>query len=1037
VVVHAADHYVGIHTPESYLVDAPGVVRPQIRTFSPDGAPFAERRVEVQLYRLRWTHARQAGSNGSNETVSDLVRDLVSSCTVTSKTVDQSCELTVKDGGEHIIRASSTDATGRRSYASSSIYALGGGRAAAFRDDDERGRVELTPDRELYVPGQTARILIKSPFERARAWVTIERENVIEQRVIHVEGATPTLSVPITETQRPNVFVGVHLVEDRKTLGKKAHSIATSYRLGYAALRIDPERQRLNVTTSADRSDYRPRDEVKLNFKVQDQQGQPRKSEIAVFVVDEGVLSLSGFQLPDPLLPFTATRPLRVETHEARETMARLIGLEANESENKGDAGGDGGEARSEMLTTAYFNPSILTDARGQAQVSFKLPDNLGRFRIMALAVTADDRYGKGQNSFTVNRPLMIRPALPRFMRAGDELDLSAVVSGLGNVEGPVHVVASVSGLELLSPSEANVQLAKDSSSLVTFRAIAKTPGSAQIQFRASGGTASDATVLTRKVQSPAILETVALYGKTQKAEAFELGSLADARRDLGGLDITLSSSALVGLKGGFEQLWDYPYLCSEQLASRILPLVMLRELAQLYGVALPADADQRVAQSVAQLLRRQQGDGGFAFWPELHVSDPWVSAYALWVLHEAGRKGSTIVPSVFERGTRYLRDLSNQRDDAHLATAAFATFVLARLGKPDVQTVNALLPLLGKMDVESQFFVAWTAAFTDAKNIKKQLLDRVQGAITPRGNRAEITPPAGDAWLMRFGTSTRLHAIALSALLALSPDHPLAAPLVRSLLEAREGGQWQNTQESAFALLALHDYQKAQERDEPQFEAFVFMRDQLLGKKRFVGRSTQAQEFSVAMHKLVAGAPLIFEQKGSGTLFFEGRLKYARNELPKTALESGFLLKKHIRPFSPGTAQPPPAASATTVAHGDLLVVELTVLNPTRRRFVVIDDPLPAGFEGIDLSQATAQGSLAALLNDNQSGQSSAWYRQELRDDRVLYFADDLPAGVHVYRYLARATTRGRFVVPPSVAKEMYHEEVYGRTAAQEITVQ
>jgi uncharacterized protein YfaS (alpha-2-macroglobulin family) len=622
-------------------------------------------------------------------------------------------------------------------------------------------------------------------------------------------------------------------------------------------------------------------------------------------------------------------------------------------------------------------------------------------------------------------------------MRAGDELELSAVVSGLGNVTGTVHVVASASGLDLLGSPEADVQLAKDSSSLVTFRARAKTPGSAQIEFRASAPTASDAVVLTRRVQSPALLETVALYGKTKKAEAFELGSLAHARRDMGGLDITLSSSALVGLKGGFEQLWDYPYLCSEQLASRILPLVMLRELAGLYGVALPPDADQRVEQNVAQLLRRQQGDGGFAFWPELHESDPWVSAYALWVLHEAKRKGKTIVPSVFERGTRYLRQLSNQRDDAHLGTAAFATFVLSRLGKPDVQTIHALLPLLGRMDVESQFFLAWAAASTDAKSIKKQLLDRVQGAITPRGNRAEITPPAGDAWLARFGSSTRLHAVALGALLSLAPDHPLAAPLVRSLLEARQGGQWQNTQESAFALLALHHYQQAQEQDEPQFEAFVFLRDQLLGKRRFVGRSTQAQEFSVALQKLAAGAPIIFEQKGSGTLFFEGRLRYARSELPKTPLESGFLVKKHIQPYTPGMAQSPQSASAVTVKHGDLLVVELTVLSPTRRRFVVIDDPLPAGFEGIDLSQATAQGSLAALLSGTQPYLTSTWYRQELRDDRVLYFADDLPPGVHVYRYLARATTRGRFIVPPYVANEMYHEEVYGRTAAQEITVQ
>lgn len=116
-------------------------------------------------------------------------------------------------------------------------------------------------------------------------------------------------------------------------------------------------------------------------------------------------------------------------------------------------------------------------------------------------------------------------------------------------------------------------------------------------------------------------------------------------------------------------------------------------------------------------------------------------------------------------------------------------------------------------------------------------------------------------------------------------------------------------------------------------------------------------------------------------------------------------------------------------------MLVEVIVLAPDERRFVVIDDPLPAGFEAIDFSLATSSSHLAerGLWQD---GFSSAWYRRELRDEQVLHFVDEMPAGLYRYAYLARATSSGSFVVPPTSAKEMYQEEVFGRTAATKVKI-
>src|SRR4029079_8134331 len=117
---------------------------------------------------------------------------------------------------------------------------------------------------------------------------------------------------------------------------------------------------------------------------------------------------------PDPLRLFTAPRTLAVATLESRDALGRL--LLPGPERDKGMAGGDGGGAslRSNFRTTAYFKSGVLADGDGDAEVDFELPDNLTSYRFMAVAVSEDDRYGVGSVPLVVNRPLTLRPALPR-----------------------------------------------------------------------------------------------------------------------------------------------------------------------------------------------------------------------------------------------------------------------------------------------------------------------------------------------------------------------------------------------------------------------------------------------------------------------------------------------------------------------------------------------------------------------------------------------------------------------------------------------
>lgn len=1037
VLVHPGAVYPAMEPLPSSLVDAPSSISPRVWAVSPEGKALDKRAVALSLYRVRWTHVQHAASGDAMATASEAVKELVGKCGVSSAVAGSSCALNVPHSGTYVLRATTTDEQGRAVSSSMEFYALGGGGVAAWRSLDEQGSVALTTDRKKYEVGQVARILVQSPFAKARAWITVERNGVLLQRVETLVGPSPSIRVPITADMRPNAFVGVHLLEDRKAMGPKAHSIADSYRFGYTELRLDSESRRLQIDISADKKTYRPRDEVSLSLRVRSKEGRGRRAEVAVFVVDEGVLSLSGYQLPDPLETFLRARPLRVETLESRESTARVLGFEPAENENKGAPGGGGDGERTNLLTAAYFNPQVVTDSGGNARVEFVLPDNIGRFRVMAVAVSEDDYFGTGRTDLTVNQPLMIRPALPRFLRAGDRFDAAAVITRLGGGAAEVSVAARAEGMELSLPQSQTIHLGDEGAGVVRFGARTDRAGEATLHFSAKSGDKKDAVALVRPVRSPAQIETVALYGKTDSAEAHRLGDLRSVRSDGGGLAVTLSSSALVGLSGSFEQLWDYPYLCTEQLASRALPLLSLRDLAAVYGVERPKDANKRIAESVALLIQRQQGDGGFGMWPESPASHPWVSAYALWVLREADTRGVTVGKQLFVRGVRYLRDVAEQRERDQLSQAVFAAFVLGRLGHSDPSTLHALFDRLDELTVEAQILLLWAASEAGIRHIEQVLVPRIEALVTVRGNAAEISAPTPPEAALTLASRTRRLAFALQALLAARPQHFLAPALVRGLLDAREGGAWSSTQESAFALLALDAYRKAQEHHEPQFEALVFLNDKLLGRRRFVGRDTRAQEFSVAMKELVGGGDLIFQQKGRGELFFEARLDYARNELPTTPLERGFSVEKTMMGVPPASRTAPRRLEDQREwSRGELVLVELLVVAPTQRRFVVVDDPLPAGLEAIDPNLTTSQSGLRDLLGKDAEGYTEAWYRSEVRDDRVLFFVDDMPPGVYRYRYLARATTSGQFITPFTRVMEMYQPEVYGRTAARHVVV-
>jgi uncharacterized protein YfaS (alpha-2-macroglobulin family) len=1120
VRVHPAAFYLGIERPTSRFLAIGAAVPAKvvaIDAIDRGGARVAGVAAKVELVRRTWTSVVEDEAAAVPRRRSTVVDDVVGKCDLTTTAQAASCALRVRDPGYYILRTRAKDRRGNDVDASTSFYAVDDrsdapSTAVAWADPAARG-VQVETDKKQYEVGDVAKVLVRNPFREADALVTVERAGVLWSRVVTLKGPMPVVEVPIGAQYFPNAFVAVHLVRGRVQAPPDAGADlgAPDFRLGIAPIEVDPESHRLKVTVATDRKEYRPGDMVDADVSVTDRDGHNPRAEVTFFAVDEGVLMLTSYQTPDPLPPFTADQRLAVFSVESREALARILpmkngerinplGYEFAESANDkgGDGGGGGGQApRADFKTTAFFDAGQVTSNEGRVHYRFKLPDNLTTYRLMAVAA-ADDRFGAGESPLTTNRKLMARPAMPRVVRVGDAFEAGVIVSSKDLDAMAVDVSLAATGVTVVGPASQRVQVPRGGSVEVRFPVKAEGPGKASFEFAAAGAGEKDAVRVDRNVELPLRLETASVYGETTTAAAVALGDLKSVRHDQGGLEVHLSSTALVGLKSSFDRALDYPYGCTEQLTSRILPLLVLPEMARLYGVRMPAKIEDVVDGAMGELFAHQVGGGGFSYWGDDDEVVPWLSAYAMLAVETAATKGYFVPKAARDRGVDYLRQVLDQTkigeegegesgaadepaqtpaggDDpqaaADRATAAqkpaqdyatltFVADVLASIGQPDPGYLNRLFDARARRPAFTQALLLHAMAVAKMPAAEIDMLARELEARVRVDADSAYVDEVDDLYADLLDSSSRTTALVLRALVAARPAHPLASKLARGLLEHRVNGAWQSTQENVWALLALDDYRRVAEAAPPSFEAKVFLGHERVGEAAFRGWSTaDAPLFVDAAHALDAGGrALTFEVAGQGRLFYSAELQYVPAALPDKASDQGLFVQKKVRALRAdelaAAERVLPGRGESSAPAGDLVLVDLLLESAEPREQVVIDDPLPAGLEPIDFALDTSAASTAvaddpratdAADGEDASAQARRSYgafreaagmHREQHDDKVLTFLPHLDPGLYHFRYLARATTPGDFVVPPTRAECMYSPDVHGRTAASRFTV-
>ncbi|MCA9527194.1 MAG: hypothetical protein KC549_12970, partial [Myxococcales bacterium] len=1036
LTVHPAAFYLGVKGPPGFATAGQAFQASVLARTAADQRPVAVKDVRVRLVRHVWHTVKKRNAWGGYETISEQQpEDVGAGCTLPVH-ADRpgQCVLTAEKAGYHEIVAEAVDALGRKTVTSDTLWVVGEGYAAWLQDDDNK--VEVVTDKGTYDVGDTVEVLVQSPFPEADAWVTVEREGVLWQQRLHLQGTATPIRIPVTAEMIPNAFVGVVLARGRVAPpGTPGDPGRPAFRLGYQEVRVVPSIKRLSVRVSPDAEEKRPGDELTIAVEVKDHAGQGVESEVAIWAVDQGVLSLTGYRTPDPLAALY--RPRGLSVRQANPLIGLVPQLAYGEKgQEQGGGGGFGDESaqvRSRFVTTPLFFGTAVTGPDGRTAVTGRLPDYLTTFKLMAVAMDADDRAGHGDGKVLVTKPLLARPALPRAVRTGDKFAAGVVVHAR-EATGPVDIQVSaelegpVQGLEALTRT---LTIPPGQGVEVRFALAARDPGTAVLRFKVTGGGHTDIIETPLPVRAPTRLETVATYGITDGESLEALAPPGGIRKDQGELTVSLAGSALTGLGDAAEYLVEYPYGCLEQQSSRLVPFVALQQLLQQQAVPWLAGRapDEVVGAAVRAIAAMQRPDGGFGYWPDSDRSHFWGTAWATLAVHAAGAAGYSTAPVHFAKATEFLKKSLDAPTGLALEERAFGLYVLARLGAPeraharDVFARRDGLALFGKALLTS----ALVAAGEDgrAETVLDELLAAAQ--VTPATVHFADADAATHAPL--FSSDLRTTAMALQALMAVKPDHVYVSPVVRYLLDARKaGGGYRSTQDAAWALLSLADYARLVEPAAPDLQVKVDLAGRGLASHHFTSAGQPALVATVAAADLPAGeSPLRFSAQGVGRLYYGARLRFAPAVMPTEPADDGLVVQRWYT-----AAEGEERVRAVT--EGAMVRVHLRVATHQERFYLAIEDPLPAGLEAVDPALRTSARHLAPAaegggLDGHVDPWTSPFNSVEMRDDRVILFADHLAPGVYTYSYTARATTAGTFALPPARAEAMYRPEISGRS--------
>ncbi len=1081
-ILHAGTHYLGLRSDAPFLAKNQAA-KLELKTVTTNGKPTSISNISLVYNKVRYAYnKRQEVDGGYYYNWERKLEPVKQTILRTDRSGDASDSFTPPSEGEYEVVARSTDERGNVVMSRYSLYVYGPTPVDVQPTNDTS--LDLVADKTDLEVGDTASFIIKSPYPTAKALISVERGGIYDYKIVDIKQNLYRYTFPITEKYIPNVYVSVVLLSNKPEI-----------KYGQLSFSVNTKRKELNLKVTSDKTTYLPGEDVTLSFEATDDDNRPVSAEFSAAVVDMSVLALKGNPKKTPVLFFYDGFPLTVSTLSNVKNILYKVDIP------NGTKGGGGGSAdlaakkRGEFKDTAFWQGTLVTDSAGRAIAHFKLPDNLTTWQVEALAITKDTKVGSAYNEFVAKKDLMVVPLKPRFALPGDSLSVGANIFNQTDKSQKVTVTFTSSDLALIDKKpERQVTIGARQTATAYFAVTApsnRLSGNLTFTIAAANGSVQDAVEQSLPLLPNTTYETTATASYTTAATTTEYVYLPQqVLTDRGELTVKTSATLAVFLTDGLKYLLQFPYGSSEEIASKLEGLAAAKRLSALKNLAgslasLPIiyngqsyTIDQAIGAGLTDLLKRQNGDGGFSYYlsSDYHYyefggtgyygqqSNFYVSMYVGNALGRLRAAGVAVPAETTDKLYRYLvtefaAHSYYQYYDNDIVLADTLTKLNPSASLPRELTIPLQKVVTDKkylQDSISNLSLATLARLaagqprvfsrTATENLYKLLNNRL--AIDSRG--AYLDYSTNGFWLY-YETPIRNTALYVEALVAGKQDTAGFDRVIRWLMASRsKDGAWGSTANTVSVVSALTDYLVDREEAAAKFSLSTWLDNVRKNLVTYADKTVSNQtEQTIPLSELAPGKlhNLTFQKTNltskNNTLYYDLALKYY---LPIEVIpprDEGFTITRNFyRVDDKDNVMP-----VTKGKVGDILRVHGEIIVPRWRNNVAIEDFIPAGAEIINSRLDTENQN---LYQTDAERYQNAWrdlepkavypfpsVTEEIRDDRYYAVAENLSEGTYGYDFYIRLLVPGTFHQLPAVVSEQHFPENFGRTSGRLFTIE
>lgn len=847
------------------------------------------------------------------------------------------------------------------------------GRESAFS-------LSIKTDKDEYVSNEAISAIIPST-EGSRAIVTLcNSTGIIDMKFIECHGTQTTVNFKATEEMIPNAYICATVIQPYNHTENNDVPIRL---YGVKSISINSSHSHLNPLIESV-NETRPMEQYKVVVGEKD----GREMAYTLAIVDEGLLDLTRYKTPNAWNEFNAKEAFGMRMWDLYNLVSGAYGGRIDQMFSIGgdECLYDGPKAVVNRFTPMVYFKGPFKLAKGKKNTHIiNVPNYNGRVRVMVVAGDGS-AYGSAEKSVFVKKPLMVTGTMPRQIGVNDEMTVSATIFVTDKKIKDVTTTISCSN---------NLQIVGDKSITTSFSSV----GDKTIQFVVKAGakdgigkisikSSSSIDEYSYDVEIP--IRSVSQQIKSVNTSTIEAGETFNAKVLAPGssnqkISVEISNIQPLNVSNRIAELIEYPHGCAEQITSKALSQLYLKEFADL-SEAQKKEVDEHVKIVLQKLMNYQTNEGGISYWPNSSYANPFASAYVLLFLDKAAEKGYFVNETMKNNLKKYVTNqVKNWKSTTNIyetQTIAFSLYVLALNNAPERSTMNRMKEAASQMHQLNKNCLAASYALIGQTDIAEQLYEN---PLT----KSKTIVDFSNHWYR-----SEVFNLIVETLI----NYKVAYLWANSIRERMVSNDWMSTSEIAMGFHAMSTFFK--KNGSSKELNFVVKTN----NKDFAKISSNSMSWNSVLAENVPSIDLNVANKGKGTLYVTTTTQGIATQEPITAVNSGI----EVSMWYP--------TDISEIQQGKVFTGVCTVKNNTSTTLknIAVTHILPAGFEVI-------------------SAECSNFVDyQDIRDDRILSYIDNLTShSSAVIKVTMSATYIGKYYVPSITAQQMYSNQYYGCTAS------